>query len=163
MGGISRWQGTSKSFAVFSICCHVSPSLLMPARRSHRQVFFGWPLFLFTWGFQVRACLVVFDVGFCNVCPINLYLLLPISLFYGICFVFIHWSLLLILSVMHVFRILYRQVLMNMWILSQCHKAVLTLHWLFLSASVSVWSAICFWVVGRLSLSCLFLARHLQL
>lgn len=105
---------------------------------------------LFLWGFQVRACLVVFDVVFCNVCPINLYLLLPISSFSGICFVFIHWFLLLILSGMCTFRILCGQVLMNIWILSQCHKAVLILRWLFSSVSVCRWSIICSWAVGKL-------------
>ena len=38
--------------------------LLMSDSRSRRREFLGWPLFLFPWGFQARACLVLLDEDF---------------------------------------------------------------------------------------------------
>ena len=49
---------------------------------SRRQVFLGRRVFLFSWGFHVRACLVMLNRGFPSVRPIQRNFLRFISYFY---------------------------------------------------------------------------------
>ena len=52
------------SCAMVTIHCHVNPIFFTSDSMSRRHVFLGRPLFLFAWGFHVRACLVMLDCGF---------------------------------------------------------------------------------------------------
>ena len=54
-----------------TLFCQVYSIVLTSDSTSRRQVILGRPLFLFPWGFHVRACLVMLDVGFLSVWPIQ--------------------------------------------------------------------------------------------
>ena len=60
--------------------------------------FFGLPLFLFPWGFHSKACFVMLLFAFLSVCPIHFHRLDLIVKLIGCCFVFLHSSLLLMVS-----------------------------------------------------------------
>ena len=60
-------------------CCFSSASV------SRLQLLRGRPLFLFPYGFQVRAWRVVLDAGFLRVCPIQPHFLHSICLATGSC------------------------------------------------------------------------------
>ena len=60
-------------------CCFSSTSV------SRLQLLQGRPLFLFPFGFQVRAWRVVMDAGFLRVCPIQPHFLCSICLATGSC------------------------------------------------------------------------------
>jgi hypothetical protein len=62
-----------------------------------RHEFFGLPLFLFPWGFHSKACFVML-FAFLSVCPIHFHGLYLIVKLIGCCFVFLHSSLLLMVS-----------------------------------------------------------------
>ena len=81
------------------------------------QLLLGHPLFLLPWGFHDKACLVVQETGFLRVCPIHLHLLLIISVSILSCPVLLQISSFVVLSCHLVFRILLKQLLMNVWIL----------------------------------------------
>ena len=66
-----------RSWVIRSNSLQVQPVCLASASRSLLQVFFGRPLFLFPWGFQVKAWRVMFVDGFLRVCPIHRHLLNP--------------------------------------------------------------------------------------
>ena len=53
--------------AMVAISCQVYTIFLASDSTSRRQVFLGRPLFLFPWGFHVRACPVMLVVGFLSV------------------------------------------------------------------------------------------------
>ena len=93
---------------VFLNCCHV---------EKMTQVFLGRPLFLFPWGFLVSACLVMIDVGFPCVWPIQRHFLRFISISTGTWFVLVHRVLLLTLSDHFTFMILRRHLFTNVCIL----------------------------------------------
>ena len=52
----------------------------------------GWPLFLFPWGSQVRAWRSMLDAGFLRVCPIQPHFLRSIYMATGSCPTRSHWS-----------------------------------------------------------------------
>ena len=84
---------------------------------SRHQVFLGRPLFLFPWGFHVSVCLVMLDVGFLSVWPIQRHLLRFISIYIGSWLVLVHKVLLLTLSDHFKFMILRRHLFKNVCIL----------------------------------------------
>lgn len=53
----------------FSRWLHVQPIFLASASRSCDQVFLGWPIFLFPWGFHLSICPVLLVGGLRGVCP----------------------------------------------------------------------------------------------
>ena len=63
-----------------------------------RHEFFGLPLFLFPWGFHSKACFVMLLFAFLSVCPIHSHRLDLIVKLIGCCCVFLHSSLLLMVS-----------------------------------------------------------------
>ena len=108
LGGIGRRQRTSRELGrwlYFLSATSCIPSFFMSIWNSICQVFVGRPLFLFPWGFHIRACLVVFNIGLRRVCPIHRHLLCPISSLAGVCFVLVHRSSFEILSGQWIFRI----------------------------------------------------------
>ena len=77
------------------------------------QVFTGLPTFLLPCGFHSRACLVMSDVGFRKVWPIQFHLRLAISSGTHSCLVRAQSSLLLIFSGQYIFRIFLRHLSMK--------------------------------------------------
>ena len=71
--------------------------------------FFGLPLFLFPWGFYSNACFVMLLFAFLSVCPIHFYRLDLIVKLIGCCCVFLHSSLLLMVSSHFTPKIVLRQ------------------------------------------------------
>ena len=55
---------------------HVTPASFISCSTPLFQVFFGLPLFLCHWGFHFRALLAMLSLGFLNVYPIHVHLLL---------------------------------------------------------------------------------------
>ena len=94
-----------QSWVICSNSLQVQPVCLASASRSLLQVFFGQPLFLFPWGFQVKAWRVMFVDGFLRVCPIHRHLLLLISSSAGTWLVLSQRSALLIVFGQWIFRI----------------------------------------------------------
>ena len=105
-----------RSWAIHSNSLQVQPVSLASASRSLLQVFFGRPLFLFPWGYQVKAWRVMFVDGFLRVCPIHHHLLL-ISSSAGTWLVLSQRSALLMVFGQWIFRILRRHELMKVWTL----------------------------------------------
>ncbi|BFZ15499.1 hypothetical protein BsWGS_18538 [Bradybaena similaris] len=66
------------SWAILSNSPQVYPIFAVSASRSRRQVFLGRPLFHFSCGFHINACLMMLFCGFRRVCPIQRHLLLLI-------------------------------------------------------------------------------------
>ena len=60
--------------------------------------FFGLPLFLFPWGFHSKAWFVMLLFAFLSVCPIHFHRLDLFVKLISCCFVFLHSSLLLMVS-----------------------------------------------------------------
>lgn len=120
-GGAGRWyRNLESSRSLFSICCEVYVSLSIPS-----------PGVL--WKFQVRAWLAVFDASFCNVHPVSISIS-PSWDFISCCYLFCLHPKVVLADLVWPFRILFRQLLMNVWILlpvvtSRCHTAVLILQW----------------------------------
>ena len=83
-------------------------TLLMSSSKSRCHMFCGWPLFLFPWGFQVRACLVILNVGLWWVWTIHLQCLFCDVIFYR--FIRCHSSWLLLVSGQQILRILLMKV-----------------------------------------------------
>ena len=74
-----------KSFAALVIPDQLVPCYFSSASVSCLQLLRGRPLFLFPWGFQVRAWHVVLDAGFLRVCLIQPHFLRSICLATGSC------------------------------------------------------------------------------
>ena len=79
-----------------------SPHVVFMASNSEiillSHEFFGLPPFLFPWGFHSKACFVMLLFVFLSVCPIHFHHLDLIVKLIGCCFVFLHCSLLLMVS-----------------------------------------------------------------
>ena len=110
-------QSSPPDPALLAISCQVYPIFLASDSTSRRQVFLGRPLFLFPWGFHVRACLVMLVVGFLSVWPIQRHFLRFISISTGSWFVLVHKVMLLTLSDHFTFMILRRHLFTNVCIL----------------------------------------------
>jgi hypothetical protein len=76
--------------------------------------FFGLPLFLFPWGFHSKACFVML-FAFLSVCPTHFHRLYLIVKLIGCCFVFLHSSLLLMVSSHLTPKIVLRQRFRKTW------------------------------------------------
>ena len=100
-----------------TLSCQVYPIFFTSASMSRRQVLLGRPLFLFPWGFHVRACLVMLDGGFLSVRQIQRHFLRFISISTGSWLVLVHKVLLLTLSDHFTFIILRRHLFTNICIL----------------------------------------------
>ena len=96
-------------FAVFQVML----ACLSSSSTDLLQVFTGLPTFLLPCEFYSRACLVVSDVGFRKVCPIQFHLRLAISSGTHSCPVRAQSSLLLIFSGQYILRIFLRHLLMK--------------------------------------------------
>ena len=80
-----------------------------------RHELFGLPLFLFPWWFHSKACFVMLLSAFLSVCPIHFHRLDLIVKLIGCCFVFLHSSLLLMVSGHLTPKIFLRQRFIKTW------------------------------------------------
>ena len=81
----------------FPLC--LSPCCIYGLQLTHlRHEFFGLPLFLFPRGFHSKACFVMLLFAFLSLCPIHFHRLDLIVKLIGCCCVFLHSSLLLMVS-----------------------------------------------------------------
>ena len=103
----------SLSWAFLSSLLQVSPSLLMSTSESRLHEFLGRPLFLFPYGFQDRACLVMLVEGFRRVWPIHHQRVIMISASAGLWLVLCHRSSLLMLIGQRICKILRRHELIK--------------------------------------------------
>ena len=85
----------------------------MSASRSRLHECLGGPRFLFRWGFQDKACLVMLVEGFRTVCPIHLQCLIMISVSEGLWLVLCHRLLLLMVIGQRISKILRRHELIK--------------------------------------------------
>ena len=99
--------------AVLFAVCQVILACLSSSSVDLVQVFTGLPTFLLPCRFHSRACLVVLDVGFHKVWPIQFHLRLAISAGIHSCPVLAQSSLLLIFSGQYIFRIFLGHLLMK--------------------------------------------------
>ena len=91
------------------------PLILVSASSSLLQVILGRPLFLLPWGFHMRACLTMLDVGFLRVWPIHLHLRWRISSSTGSCCVRCQRSSLVMTLGQRIRRIVRRHVFIKAW------------------------------------------------
>ena len=104
------------SCAALASSCQVCPLCFISSSTSLRQLLRGRPLFLFPWGFQVRACLVMLLGGFLSVWPIQVHFLRLIWVSMGSCLVASHSLMLLMVSGQNMRRICLRHLLIKDWI-----------------------------------------------
>ena len=76
---------------------------LIPSSIVLRHVIFGLPLRLYPWGFQSNAVFFIAPTSLRNVCPIQFHFLLFIWFSIGFCWVILHSSSFVILSVYFIF------------------------------------------------------------
>jgi hypothetical protein len=92
---------------------HVLPVLLISSSVVLRHVLFGLPLRLYPWGVQSNAVFSIAPASLRNVCPIQFHLLLFILFSVGFCWVILHSSSFVILSVHFIFIIRLKHLLTN--------------------------------------------------
>jgi hypothetical protein len=78
---------------------HDLPVPLISSSVVLRHVLFGLPLLLYPWGFQSNAVFSIAPTSLCNVCPIQWHFLLFVWFSIGFCWVILHSSSFVILSV----------------------------------------------------------------
>ena len=81
----SRWSIGHQWPLALVISDRLVPCCFSSASVSHLQLLRGRPLFLFPWGFQVRAWHAVLNAGFLKVCPIQPHFFRSICLATGSC------------------------------------------------------------------------------
>jgi len=126
----------TRSWAVVSIVPHVRCASFISCFTPLLHVFWGMPLLLCPCGFHWRTLLVILLLGFFNICPIHVHLLLFSKISADSCFVAFHKSSFFILSDHLIRRIFLRDLFINTWIL-------LTIALVFLQVS-KPYSSTCF-------------------
>ena len=121
---------------IFSIFLPVYPIFFLSFSVSLFQVFLGHPLLLFSCGFHVSACCVMFVSGFLSVYPIQLHFLFFILISTGSCLVLSHSVVLDTLCDHFSCKILRRHLLMKVSLRAQAKRFYQAPH--FHNAALSI-------------------------